>query len=426
MSERLPIVVVGAGAAGILAGVFAADAAGGRPVLLLERTRDGGRKILISGGGRCNVLPSEVSEARYTTRSSPHTLRNILRSWPLDEQRRFFEQRVGIRLVREAETGKLFPESNRARDVRDRLLRLATDSGADLVFDTHVTQIAPPSGEHSWRVYTAGGREITAAAVVLATGGLSVPATGSDGTGLRIAQQLGHSLHPTYPALTPLTADPAPHADLAGVSAEVHIDAPAGRESRSATGGFLFTHRGYSGPAVLDVSHLAVLSRMGTDARQPLFVRWTSLDAAEWERQLQAASGTAVSTLVRRALPTRLADRLIAEADVNGARPLAQLRRDERQRLIERLTRYPLPWTGDEGYKKAEVTGGGIPLGEIDPRSLQSRRSPGLFLCGEMLDAFGPIGGYNFFWAWATGRAAGRAAAAYASAGITHADERAP
>jgi len=114
---------------------------------------------------------------------------------------------------------------------------------------------------------------------------------------------------------------------------------------------------------------------------------------------------------VRRALPTRLADALLAEAEVDPERPLAQLRREERARLVKTLTRYSLPWTGDEGYKKAEVTGGGVPLEEVHPRTLESRVVPGLFLCGEILDCFGPIGGYNFAWAWATGRAAGLGAA---------------
>jgi predicted flavoprotein YhiN len=114
---------------------------------------------------------------------------------------------------------------------------------------------------------------------------------------------------------------------------------------------------------------------------------------------------------VRGELPARLADALVQAAGIDPARPLAQLRREERLRLVEGLVRGELPWTGDEGYRKAEVTGGGVSLAEIDPRSMESRRHPGLYLCGEVLDAFGPIGGYNFLWAWATGRAAGLGAA---------------
>jgi hypothetical protein len=408
------VVVIGAGAAGVLAALFAA--AGGARVVLVERTRDGGRKILISGGGRCNVLPSEVDPGRYVTDSSPNTLRKILLSWPLQDQRRFFEDEVGLRLVLEPETGKLFPESNRARDVRDGLLALARRRGVQIVFDTTVVGLRPPVGQGPWQVLMDDAEPLDASAVVIATGGLSVPATGSDGTGLRIVRQLGHTLQDTYPALTPMTADPPRHAALAGVSGTVVIEAPQGKSRFRTEGGFLFTHRGYSGPAALNVSHLAVRSRMAGGQRQPVLVQWTELDAQGWERALlDKAQGTVLS-LLRRHLTTRLADALAAEAQVEPGRTLAQLRREERARLVELLARYPLPWTGDEGYKKAEVTGGGVPLSEVDPRTLESRVVPGLFLCGEILDAFGPIGGYNFLWAWSTGRLAGLGAAARASA----------
>lgn len=408
-NDGLPVVVVGAGAAGTMAAIFAAES--GARVLLLERTRDGGRKILISGGGRCNVLPSEVDPSRYVTASSPNTLRKILLSWPLEDQRRFFEEVVGLRLVREPETGKLFPSSNRARDVRDGLLGLAASRGVRRRFDSLVVGVQPPVGVEPWEVRLDGGETIEAAAVVIATGGLSVPATGSDGTGIRVVRQLGHTLHDTYPALTPLTADPPPHAPLAGISAQVAIEAPLKKGRFTTSGGFLFTHRGYSGPSVLNVSHLAVRSRMEGGPRQPVLVQWTELDASAWEALLLERSPGNVLTLLRRHLPARLADTLAAEAQVDPSRTLAQLRREERTRLVELLARYPLPWTGDEGYKKAEVTGGGVPLAEVDPRTLESRVCPGLFLCGEILDAFGPIGGYNFLWAWSTGRAAGSGAA---------------
>ena len=403
-----PIVVVGAGAAGAMAAIFAAE--GGRSVLLLESTHNGGRKIVISGGGRCNVLPSRASPAQFVTASSPNTLKKILLSWPLAEQRRFFEGTLGIPLALEDETGKLFPVSNRSRDVRDGLYDLARRRGVEIVFSSRVADLRPPAGDRPWRVIT-GEDEIRAASVVIATGGRSVPASGSDGAGLRIAERLGHTIHPTYPALTPLVCDPPRHAHLAGVSLNVAIDAPRGRGRFSARGGFLFTHRGYSGPAVLDLSHHAVRSRMANGPPQKLFVQWTAMDEATWHRMFQQLGSGTVASLIRRYLPTRLADALMAEAAVDPARSRAELRRDERNRLVACLAHYPLPWTGDEGYKKAEVTGGGVALGEVHPLTLESRIAPGLFLCGELLDAFGPIGGYNFLWAWATGRAAGIGAA---------------
>ncbi len=404
------VAVVGAGAAGLMAALFAARA--GAAVLLVERTRQGGKKIVASGGGRCNVLPSEASPAQFVTESSPNTLRRMLLSWPLEAQRRFFEDDIGLALSIEPETGKLFPTSNRAQDVRDKLVEACRRAGVSFLFDTRVMGLQHAGGD-GWHLTLADGKALPAKAVVLATGGLSVPNTGSDGDGLRFCVALGHTLQPTYPALTPLTAQPTPHADLAGISLSARIVAPLKKGRFERMGGFLFTHRGYSGPAVLDVSHLAVQSRLRGEGRQPLFVQWSGWDAEAWDAALRADGPGTVGVLLRRHLPTRLADALMAEAGIAADTIRAHLRRDERTRLVERLARYPLPWTSDEGYKKAEVTGGGVALGEVDPRTHESRRHAGLFLCGELLDAFGPIGGYNFMWAWSTGRAAGLGAGAY-------------
>jgi predicted Rossmann fold flavoprotein len=402
------VVVIGAGAAGTMAAIFAADS--GAETTLVERTRDGGRKILISGGGRCNVLPASLDETRFVTDSSPNTLRKLVRSWPLAEQVAFFERDVGIPLVEESESKKLFPASHKARDVRDGLLALARRKGASLYFETQVTDIVPLGAR--WSVQCAGAPAIEADAVIVATGGLSVPNTGSDGTGLRVLEKLGHTIHTTYAALTPIVASPSPYASLSGVSLPVTLTATGGSRSATASGGFLFTHIGYSGPSVLDVSHVVVRSRAESEAPPArVTVRWTLLGDDEWMERLKPRGTRTVHGAVRAELPDRLAAALIGAAGVAPDRVLSELQRDERTRLIEMLVRGVLPWTSDEGYKKAEVTGGGVSLAEIDPRTMESRRHPGLYLCGEVLDAFGPIGGYNFLWAWATGRAAGVGAA---------------
>jgi predicted Rossmann fold flavoprotein len=397
----LTVAVVGAGAAGLVAAIFAAER--GARVTLLERTRDGGRKILISGGGRCNVLPSALAPERFVTGSRPHVMRGMLKSWPLAEQRTFFERDLAIPLALEAETGKLFPQSDRARDVRDGLVRQARARGVELRFDTLVTDLETDS--NGWCVRTARG-DIEPDRVILATGGLSVPATGSDGTGLRVAARLGHGETPTYPALTPLIAvanGAAPHESLAGVSLNVRLRARTEQRAMETSGGFLFTHRGYSGPSVLDISHVVTQA-----ADQPPIIRvqWSPLDASAWTSELDAR-GSQVNTVLSRHLPARLAAQLVGEAELPLDRRASDLRRAERTKLIELLTSYVLPWTGDEGYKKAEVTGGGVALDDVHPATLESRRAPGLFMCGEMLDAFGPIGGHNFAWAWSTGRLAG-------------------
>ncbi|HEY0928667.1 MAG TPA: aminoacetone oxidase family FAD-binding enzyme [Gemmatimonas sp.] len=402
------VVVIGAGAAGTMAAIFAA--AGGAETILLERTRDGGRKILISGGGRCNVLPARLDESRFVTDSSPNTLRKIVRAWPLAEQIAFFEQEVGIALEEEVESVKLFPASHKARDVRDGLLDLAARRGVQLRTETMVTDIVREGD--GWSVHVADDIPLHADAVIVATGGLSVPNTGSDGTGLRLLTKLGHVVHPTYAALTPVTSDAANYAELSGISLEVTLSARDETRSASATGGFLFTHRGYSGPSVLNVSHVVVRSRLeGGDPRAGVRVKWTAHDEAAWETLLKPQGTRQVSTAVRGEMPERLTAVLLAQARVEPTRLLAELTREERRRLLDTLVRGELPWNGDEGYKKAEVTGGGVRLSEIDPRTMESRINTGLYLCGEVLDAFGPIGGYNFLWAWATGRAAGMGAA---------------
>jgi predicted Rossmann fold flavoprotein len=403
------IAVIGAGAAGLMAAIHAASPAS--RVLLLERTNDGGRKILISGGGRCNVLPGTLDDARFVTASSPDIMRRILRSWPLREQRQFFEQTLKLPLVLEEETGKLFPAANRARVVRDALIALARERGVEWINNANITGLAREA--ERWQLTAGDGRRFDVDAVVVATGGLSVPATGSDGFGLRRLAELGHTVHDTYPALTPITMDPPPFADLAGVALDVEMHGTSTLAERTTRGGFLFTHRGYSGPAVLDISDLAVRTRIAGSEPARLRVQWTPLDAAAWTARLVPSAQT-VNSAVRQLLPVRLAARLLAMAEVDGSTALAQLPRAARLRLVDLLVRFPLPWSGDEGYRKAEVTGGGIALEEVDRHTLESRLQPGIFLAGELLDAFGPIGGYNFAWAWATGRAAGLGAAARA------------
>jgi predicted flavoprotein YhiN len=158
---------------------------------------------------------------------------------------------------------------------------------------------------------------------------------------------------------------------------------------------------------VLDVSHVAVRSRLELDAPARLTVQWAPLSDQEWEAQVKPRAARTVAAVVGEHVPHRLALALIKSAGVDPDLALSQLNRDGRRRLIDTLVRGALPWTGDEGYKKAEVTGGGVVLSEIDAKTMQSSKYQRLFLCGEMLDAFGPIGGYNFLWAWATGRAAG-------------------
>jgi len=412
-----PLVVVGAGAAGVTAAIFAGRQ--GVPVLVLDGRRHPGAKIRASGGGRCNVLPSEARLDDFFTQGSANTLRNVLSSWPLPQVRHFFEQELGLPLRRE-ETGKLFPVSDDARDVvRVLMTELARVHGI-LRAGSRVVGVDRQQG--LWRLSLADGGVEWAQRVILATGGLSMPTTGSDGAGLRLAQELGHTLVPTAPALVPLTGHHPDLTGLSGVSCEVSLTAtaPSGA-TRTVTGSMLFTHKGYSGPAVLDISQFVV----GGPANIPMAALHAGFGAPcahpaghpdSWQQRLGRSGSKTVWTVVREALPRRLADALVASAGLGqggGADGRAsELPKEARKRLLGALTACPLPVSGSEGYRTAEVTTGGVSLDEVVGRTLESRRCPELYLTGEMLDVTGKLGGYNFLWAWASGRKAGLSAAA--------------
>ncbi len=400
------VVIVGGGAAGLLAAASAAarlrEAGRDAPVLVLEAAREPGRKVLVSGGGRCNVLPAREARARFVSSSPRRLVDRFLDRFPLAAQRAFFEELLGAELREEAETSKLFPPSNRARDVRDALVGNARHAGAELRAGAAVRDVAPRDGGGFEIRLDAG--TVSAATVVLATGGRSVLAGGADAAGFDWAAVLGHTVRPLVPALVPLTGSSPAHAALAGISLEASVTASSEGASATARGGFLFTHRGWSGPVVLDVSH--VVSRALAGGRP--FRVWVSFggDADSWDASLRTSPGTVVGVL-RRALPDRLATLVLAEAGVVPETPLHRLSREARREVVRVATALPLPVEGTEGYRTAEVTAGGVALEEVDPGSGASRIVPGLFLAGEILDATGPIGGFNFQWAWATGRSAG-------------------
>lgn len=404
------VIVVGGGAAGLLAAASAAArlrAAGSdAPVLVLEAAREPARKVLVSGGGRCNVLPARETRARFVSSSPRRLVDRFLDRFPLEAQRGYFEELLGGPLREEAEAAKLFPPSNRSRDVRDALVARARRSGAEVRASAPVRGLVPrPEGGLGVRL---DSETLAGSAVVLATGGLSVLSGGADAAGYDWAAALGHTVRPLRPALVPLTGDAPAHAALAGVSLVASVTAASGEERATARGGFLFTHRGWSGPAVLDVSHVVAAAIAAGRA----FAVTTSLggSAEEWDAALRAGSGT-VAGVLRRVLPERVAGLVLAEAGVAGESPLHRLPRETRRAVVRAVTALPLPVAGTEGYRTAEVTAGGVALEEVDPGSGASRRVPGLFLAGEVLDAVGPIGGFNFQWAWATGRTAGEGAA---------------
>ncbi|MDG2303325.1 MAG: aminoacetone oxidase family FAD-binding enzyme [Candidatus Binatia bacterium] len=395
--------VVGASAAGLLAGIFAGRA--GAEVLLLETRPKPGAKIRVSGGGRCNLLPSEAVPEDFHTGGAARAMRNVLLSWPLPEVRAFFESELAIPLKVE-DTGKVFPRSERPLDIVEALLSECSRLGVELRTSSRVSSVK--TTRSGFEVALADADPIRADRVILATGGLSLPKTGSDGGGYRLARSLGHKLAPTFPVLVPLTTADRAWLALPGVSLPVTLRARReGSFVHERTGSFLFTHRGFSGPVVLDISR-ALTSAPANDVT--LEAHWGG-PTTDWPARLRTPGRVTVGSIVREALPRRLADLLLDRAGVPPESRLAELPRENRNILERELSACVLPIEGNEGYRTAEATGGGIPLDELRTKTLESRKNPGLHFAGEIIDVDGRIGGYNFLWAFVTGRRAGQAAA---------------
>jgi predicted Rossmann fold flavoprotein len=400
------VAVVGAGAAGLMAAIQAGRSGTCREVLALDGARSLGAKILVSGGGRCNVTHHEVDEKAFAGSTRP-AIRKVLRRFDVARTVEFFAAE-GVALKREA-TGKLFPVSDRARTVLDALLRAATESGVEVRHPWRVERIERMGA--SFRLHAASGEALEADRVVLASGGCSLPRTGSDGHGHAIARDLGHSITPhVFPGLVPLVL-PGDHplCSLSGLSAPVRVEVRggSGRRLARAEGSLLCTHFGLSGPAALDIS------RYWTDARfedpgATLVVAWLpGKDHAALDAALRGLGARPPGSLLAQWLPERLARGLCTIAGVDPGRPGHRLTRQERTALARAVLEMPLPVTGDRGYGYAEVTAGGVPLAEVRLETMESRTCPGLFLCGEICDVDGRIGGFNFQWAWASGYVAG-------------------
>jgi hypothetical protein len=408
------VVVVGAGAAGLTAAIFAAEtlAQEGAPgrVLLLDGAKQIGAKILVSGGGRCNVTHEVVTPRGFF--GNRHIIRNVLAAFSVEQTVAWFGS-LGVDLKRE-ETGKLFPTTDKARTVLHALLARARDSGVTVCTDHRVSEIA--RSESGFHVRHSHGL-IQAAKVILATGGRSLPRTGSDGFGYRLVRSLGHHVTPTVPALVPLTLHHSTfHATLSGLSQNVELTTLVdGREVDRRTGSLLWTHFGISGPVVMDASRFwtlatnqgAPLDLYGNFApsRTPEALRdWFVTQAAKHPKRSLVRT---LSILV----PERFADSLCRSCSCDPQKMTAQVSRTDRIRILSALTRFRFPVEGDRGWNFAEVTAGGVPLEEINYRTMESTLVPGLYLAGEILDCDGRIGGFNFQWAWTTGWLAGRSAA---------------
>jgi predicted Rossmann fold flavoprotein len=403
------VVVIGAGAAGLMAALRAAES--GRRVFLLEKNRKPGVKILMSGGTRCNITHATDNRGIVEAFGPPgRFLHSALAALSVDATRDFFEEE-GVATKVEV-TGKVFPVSNKALDVLGALLRRLHRSGATLALQEPVRDLA---ATESGFAVTTPGRVIGARRVVLTTGGQSYPGCGTTGDGYALARCFGHRIVTPRPALVPVTVAAPWVGELRGITVpETAVRVlEQDRPLASRRGSLLFAHFGLSGPVVLDVSR-AVSGHPDPTSLELELDLLPSVKEAELDAHLRAeatASGKKqLAALLAPQLPRRLCEALLAQAGLPPDRKAAALARATRAQLVACVKRLRLPVAGTLGFAKAEVTAGGVALDEVDSRTMQSRRAPGLFLAGEVLDLDGPIGGYNFQAAWSTGWLAGAAA----------------
>ncbi|HSB45558.1 MAG TPA: NAD(P)/FAD-dependent oxidoreductase [Nitrospira sp.] len=410
------IAVIGAGAAGLAAGIFSGEGVRTGPlrIVVLDGAKTIGAKILVSGGGRCNVTHDEVTAKDFF--GNRHIIKNVLAAFSVQHTIQWFAS-MGVELKRE-ETGKLFPVTDKARTVLTALVDRCRKLGVAVQPDHRVTGIERlPGHKAGFLIHHAHGT-LHAKKVVMATGGRSIPKSGSDGFGYELVRRLGHHVTATVPALVPLVLDDRMfHQTLSGLSQDVELTTVVeGRTVDKRAGSLLWTHFGISGPVVMDASRFWSLAQEQKEKAE-LYGNFLPARTQEQARQwfVEQAGNHPRRALVKtlgQLIPERFAEALCLRVECDPQKAVAQLPREKRDRLVAAVIKFQFPVDRDRGWNYAEVTAGGVPLNEINFRTMQSKLVPGLYLVGEILDCDGRIGGFNFQWAWATGFVAGRAAAA--------------
>ena len=387
------VIVVGAGAAGLMAAIAAGRR--GRRVLVLDHANKVGKKILMSGGGHCNFTNTGTTPAQYLS-TNPHFCKSALaRYTPQD-----FIDLVDAHGIawHEKELGQLFCDGSSKQIVQ---LLLDEADGAGVQVRTHCAVQPPRRVDDGFVLDTAIGR-LRCASLIVATGGLSIPSMGATGFGYDIARQFGHALLPTRAGLVPLTLS-GKHQERLDALSGVALDVEAGCNGAHFRNRMLITHRGISGPAILQISSYW---QPGDDLRLDLL---PGRDALAWlQAQQTERPGTELKNVLAELMPRRFAQRLCEIWLAN--RPMKQYTPAQLHDTAALLQAWPLVASGTEGYRTAEVTLGGVDTDGVSSRTMESKQVPGLFFVGEVLDVTGWLGGYNFQWAWASGMAAGEAA----------------
>ena len=399
--EAFDAVVVGAGAAGL----FCAGQAGqaGLRVLLLDHAAKLAEKIRISGGGRCNFTNLDVGPANFLSENPAFCRSALARYTPQD-----FIKLVQSHSIRfhEKHKGQLFCDDS-SEQIIQMLLRECEAGGVTRRQPCTVADVrALPDG--GFELDTSQGT-VRTPRMVVATGGLPVPKIGASDWGLRLAQRLGHGIVEPRPALVPLTFDAqtwTPFSELAGLSLPVRVSCGSGKARTSFLEDLLFTHRGLSGPAILQISSYREAGQVLQIDLAPDSRLDEELVAAKPSSRKQLGNEFAAR------LPQRLASLWLQRAGLDPARPLAECRDADLQRLGRSVHEWQLMPDGDEGWRKAEVMRGGVSTRDLSSQTMESRKVPGLYFIGEVVDVTGWLGGYNFQWAWASAAACARAMAA--------------
>lgn len=390
--EEFDVIIIGGGAAGLMCAITAGRR--GRRALVIEHANRIGKKILMSGGGRCNFTNLGVTPANYIS-ANPHFCKSALARYSAAD---FIElvDAHGI-AYHEKELGQLFCDGS-SKQIVAMLLAECADAGVRVT--THCSVAAVTSTPEGFDVHTSQGAFL-APSLVIASGALSIPSMGATGFGYDLARQFGHTILPTRAGLVPLTLTGKHQERLKDLSG-VALDVEARCNGQQFRAGMLITHRGISGPAILQISSYW---QPGDDLRIDLL---PDRDVGDWLReQQQSRAGAELRTVLGDALPKRLAQRW-CELWL-GSKPMRQYRPPELDDIAGMIQDWPLIASGTEGYRTAEVTLGGVDTNELSSSTMQSRLQAGLYFIGEVVDVTGHLGGYNFQWAWASGRAAGMA-----------------
>ncbi|MGL4595366.1 MAG: NAD(P)/FAD-dependent oxidoreductase [Thermoguttaceae bacterium] len=402
MNRRVDVLVIGAGPAGMASGIAAASCC--KKTVILEQNRSPGKKLLIAGSGQCNLTHTGEIEAFASRFGGPSKKRFVvpaLHEWSGEDTKNFFEKR-GVPLL-ERDDGKIFPASMQSADI----LRVLTDelnlSGVSLFCNTIVKSIVYQSQEKTFYV-TTQTEKYKASILIVATGGLAAPATGSNGDGIRFAESLGHRIVSPMPALTPVITVNFPFAESAGIAfSNVLVRIMRNeKEIASQKGALLLTHRGLSGPVILDSSRWMLPG----DLLHISFIE----QKIDWSALLTGKK-TLKNAIIPLGLPERFLKQLLGHIGFDESRSASEITREERNRLETAFTSFPFQVKQLGSWSEAMCTAGGVSLDQVNRKTMESRLQSGLFFCGEVLDIDGDTGGYNIQFALSSGFLAGRSAA---------------